>query len=426
MAIPGALRCARARGVLRVVRSGPWIVLAVACALGAAAPTAGAQPLPLPQRRVPDPQGLEEPRRAPLTLTPTFTVEWEFNDNVVLNNDDRRRDFITRLTPGLILEWESSTHRLAAGYNFSAELYAKETHLSRAFDSHRFALDTLFQVNPRLTLTLTDTFAFDTDTNLVAEEGVATGRDQAYGNTLSGTAAWVVDTRTTLHGGASWSLQRFDREDLFDSDVYRADVGLERTLTTRLSGSIGYEIGYFDIDREENVTTHTPLLGVVYRFTETLTGSLRGGPTVQVEEDNDTRVTPTVRASLRQRRAWGAVGLDYTRAVGTAGGLGGTTDNQSIGAVVELTTLMKGLTVELGPRYALIESPDDRIDVRTFTLPLTAVFRVNAWLSLVGSYRFLHQRSDSRLTTVGAALANDVDQNRVSIGLQVGYPIRFD
>ncbi|MGH7324036.1 MAG: hypothetical protein ACREJ9_05235 [Candidatus Rokuibacteriota bacterium] len=410
--------------MLRVAPARRWVVLALACALGAAGSAAWAQPLPL--RRPPDPQGLEGPRRAPLTLTPTLTVEWEFNDNVVLNNDDKREDFITRFTPGISLEWESPIYRLAAAYSFSAELHAKETHLSRAFDAHRFALDTLYRVDPQLTLTLTDTFAFDTDTNLIAPEGVATGRDQAYGNTLAAGATWTMTPLTKLHGTASWSIQRFDREDLFDSDVYRAELILERTLTTRLTGSVGYEFGYFDIQREENVTTHTPRIGVTYRFTETLTGTLRAGPAIQIEEDNDTRVTPAVTANLRQRRAWGAIGVDYNRSIGVAGGLGGPTDNQSVGVLVQLTTLTKGLTVELAPRYFTTETPDDRIDVRSFTLPLTAIYRVNAWLAVVGAYNFLHQRSDSRVTVVGAALANDVDQNRISVGVQVGYPIRFD
>jgi len=47
--------------------------------------------------------------------------------------------------------------------------------------------------------------------------------------------SWLVEPHTTLSAGASWAVQRFARE--------------------------------------ENVTTHTPRLGMVYRFTETATAS---------------------------------------------------------------------------------------------------------------------------------------------------------
>jgi hypothetical protein len=197
-------------------------------------------------------------------------------------------------------------------------------------------------------------------------------------------------------------------------------------LTPQLSGTLGYDVAYFDIEGEPNTVAHTPRVGAIYRFTETLTGTLNGGPTFEVTDD-DTRITPAVTASLHQRLAWGVLGLDYTRGVGTAGGLGGTTVNQSAGAFLQLTTLRKGFTVETGPRYSRVESHDDRIDVRSLTLPLSGTYRFTPWLALVVSYTFFHQRSDSTVTTAaGTPIANDVDQNRLAVGLTLGHPIRFD
>jgi hypothetical protein len=401
---------------------GVLVVAVMVCALALAAPGAWAQA----PRRTLDPQQLQEPRRAPLTLTPSLQVEAEYDDNVLLNNEDRRWDFITRFRPGLSLEAEDPRWRLGAAYSFSAEVYARNDHLNRAFDAHDLALDALWRATPHLALTLSDTFAFSTSTNLIAPEGVATGRDEAWSNTLAGAASWDVGRLTTLRGGASWTVQRFDREDLQNSDVWRGDVGADRALTPFLTGTLSYELASFDIDGEPQLTAHTPRVGIVYRFTETLTGTLNGGPTFEVTDD-DTRITPAVRAGLHHRVAWGVLGMDYTRGVGTAGGLGGTTVNQSVGGIVQLITLRKGLTVELGPRYSIVESHDDRIDVRGLTLPLSATYRFTPWLALVASYTFFHQRSDSTVTTrAGIPVANDVDQNRLAVGLTLGYPIRFD
>src|SRR5262245_8499997 len=281
---------------------GLWAgALALACALGVTELAWAQGRLRIP----PDAQGLDVPRRAPLTLTPILRVEEEYNDNVLLNNDDQRWDLATRFTPGIALEWESAIHRLTAAYSVTADLYARESGLNRAFDRHDFFLDGLYRVAPRVTLALSDTFLYDRDTNLIAPEGVSVGRDQSFANTLGGSVAWVMEPRTTVRGGAAWSVQRFDSKDLFDSDVYRADVTLERALTTRLTGSLGYEFATFDIEREEHVTAHTARLGLAYRITETLRARILGGPTVEIPELGATRITPSVSASLRQRTGWG-------------------------------------------------------------------------------------------------------------------------
>ena len=417
--------------------------VATVLALSAAAGTAWAQvpprplePPELPElRRAPipprtlDPQDLQEPRRAPLTITPSLTVTQEYNDNILLDNDDRRSDFILGFTPGVTLALESSTYRLLAGYNFTAEIFFKEENEGRndAFSRHNFDLDGTWRVNPQLTLSLTDVFAFSSDTNLLAPEGVATGREEAFSNTLAGSAVYALTRLTSLRGTALWTVLRFDDEEIQDSDVYRVGPALEHAFTPRLSGSVGYEFGYFDIEREERTVTHTPRLGVIFRATPTITLSLSGGPSVEVREDSGSRVVPAISAAYRQRFAFGAATLAYDRYIGTAGGLGGTTENQTIIGSLEVTRIWRGLSLALTPRYAIIESDDDRIDVRAFTLALQATYRINAWATAVASYQFFQQRSDTVvLTTSGTSLANDIDQNRVFVGIQVGYPIRFD
>jgi hypothetical protein len=167
---------------------------------------------------------------------------------------------------------------------------------------------------------------------------------------------------------------------------------------------------------------------VAWEATETITLSLNGGPSFEVKEDSSTRVTPAVSAGYRQRLPFGAWGFGYDRAIGTAGGLGGTTDNQLISAFLDLTTLTRGLTVQLSPRYSIVESArDDSIDVRSFTFGVQATYRITPVVAFVAGYQFFHQRSDSTaLTTSGTPLANDADQNRVFVGIQFGYPIRFD
>jgi outer membrane putative beta-barrel porin/alpha-amylase len=375
-----------------------------------------------------DPQQLQMPLRAPLTLLPSITISEEYNDNVLLTNRDRRSDFITGITPALNAIYESSTYRLSAGYNFTAEMYARSPDRNAAFNRQNFNLDTMWRPDEQLTLTLTDALAFSTDTNLISPEGVATGRDRAWSNSLAGGAAYLIDPFTTVRGTGSYTVQRFSNEDLRDSDVYRFDAGVDRALSRFLTGTVAYQFAYFDIDEEPKTWTHTPRLGVAYRLTERITVAASGGPTFEIREgDRGDRVTPAVTATYAQRVFFGTVGANFDRQVSTAGGLGGTADRTTFGVTVDVITLTRGLTLSFAPRYTMLESDDNRIDLRSITIPLTATYRFTAWLAAVASYQFYQQRTDSLARSrSGDLLAEDADQNRVFVGLQVGYPITFD
>jgi len=372
-----------------------------------------------------DPQGLQQPRKAPMTLTPSITVNEEFNDNIFLDNTRKEWDLLTRFTPGVSFEVGEPTYRLAAGYFFTADLYARHPELDHAFDNHSLIADALWKATSRLTFNAFETFTFTTDTNLVNQESVATGRARSYSNYIGGGAAYQLDRLTTVRGGVSWVVQRYQSTDLFDSDTYGVDAALDRVLTPRLTGTVAYEYKFFDIQRLPNTVTHTPRVGGSYRFTDTITGTIMAGPTF--ESDGASHITPAVTAALRQRYSWGSAGLDYTRAVGTAGGLGGTAVNQSGGATVQLTSLLPRLVLQGSARFTSSESHDDRIDVRGFTLPVQAIYTLRQGVGLIAAYQFFHQRSDSRaVTSAGTPLATDADQNRVWVGVQFGYPFKFE
>ena len=379
---------------------------------------------PLPSQ--PDPQQLQPTLRSPLTLTPTLTVSEEYNDNILLNNRDKRWDVITGFTPGLTLAVEDPLYRLALGYNFTAEVYARDEDRNNAFNRQNFSLDSFYRVSPQVTLSLTDSFSFTTDTNLLAAEGVSTGRDRSWTNSVTPGVSWQATPLTAFRLFGSNTIQRFESDAQRESDVYRVDASVERRLTPRLTGVLGYQFGYFDIEREDITTVHTPRVGGTYRFTETLTGTAAVGPSF-VLRSGDTKIVPTAAASATQRLAFGSLGASYEGLVGTAGGLGGTTLNQAIIGSVQVTTLARGLVVEFRPRYTTIDSiHNDSIDVDAFTLPLRATYRFTEWLSAVASYTFFHQRADVTIVrTDGSPLANDVDQNRVFVGLQFGYPIKL-
>lgn len=408
----------------------PVVAISIACFAAGPAfaqfPT-GRSPADIAERA----ERLERPRRAPLMLTPSIGVLEEYDDNVRLDNDRRDWDVVTALTPRLRLTGESQTWRVDAAYDVQARLYARDQDRNEAFDRQTFTLDTSYQVNPTLGVSVTDSFSFETGVNPFGSDTIATGRDRSWSNIIRPAVSARLDRLTTASGGVGWTIARFEREDAFDSDTYRADASIDRVITRRLRGTAAYEFALFDIRRAPDVTTHTPRLGVRYEFTPTLLGSVTGGPSLEFEHGGDDRISPAVAASVTQRFAWGSGSMFYDRAVGLAGPLGGTTDNQTIGASVALTRLLRGLTIEFAPRYSTFEGENETIgviDVTSISIPLQATYQIAPWFGLVGGYSFLHQRSASRIisTTLRTSLNRDVDQNRVFFGVQVGYPIPFD
>jgi hypothetical protein len=361
------------------------------------------------------------PVQGPVVLYPTLTLGVEYNDNVFLDNDRRESDFILSATPAFQVVLERPTYRWAAGYSFTAEKFIDQSHLDSAFQRQHFYLSGVHRVNPRLTLTLSEVFVEDKNTNLVGEESVAVGRQKARSNSFSPGLTWQFAPRTSLSASFSYTLQRFDDADASDSNTYRLNADVNHDVTARLTGSLGYEIRHIDVEGQPGTTTHTPRVGVTYRFTPTLTGVLFAGPTVWVTRD-DTGVSPYVNAQLTNLFRWGSASAYFTHYVGTAGGLGGTTENTSVGGILQVTTLLRDLVLEAAPRFSQSKSLEGNgIDVRSFTVDLRAAYRFTNWLAGVVGYRFFQQRSDT-----AGGLARDVDQSRVFAGVQLGWPIKVD
>ena len=362
------------------------------------------------------------PVRGPIVFYPSVTITGEYNDNVFLDNNRRESDFIIGITPGARLVLERETYRWAAGYSLTAEKYLDHSELDSAVQRQHFFVEGFHRIDPRLTLTLSEVFVETNNTTLASEEGIAVGRRTARSNVFSPGLTWQFAPRTSLSAGFSYTLQRFDDAAAIGSDVYSLRADVNHDFTSRFTGSLGYEVRYIDVDGQVGTTTHTPRVGVSYRFTPTLTGTVTAGPTVIVTKHEST-LGSYVNANLTHLFAWGSASAYVNRYVGTAGGLGGVTQNTSIGAVLQATTLLRHLVLEFAPRYTMAESVSGgAVDVHSFTIDLRAAYRLTDWLAAVGGYRFFQQHAESALSS----LARDVDQNRVFVGLQFGWPMKFD
>jgi hypothetical protein len=177
------------------------------------------------------------------------------------------------------------------------------------------------------------------------------------------------------------------------------------------------EVAYLDAEDEPAATTYTPTLGFDYLFTPTLRGSISGGPSLIIREGEPDRIVPAGRATLEQAFRTGSFLIGYDRAV-TAETVG-IRDRQLAFATLRFTTLLRGLSLGITPRYSRtdqdIEGGQNKIEA--LSVNVGASYQIAPSISLIASYTFFAQREDG---------VEDIDQNRAFLGLQYAYPINFD
>ena len=367
--------------------------------------------------------------RGPLTVTPSLTIGEEFNDNIFLSNANKHSDFITQFTPGVTLQMQQPGLRLTAGYNFTAEIYAQHSEFNDAANRQNLVTSVSYDATPGVTLNLTETFYYSKNSNAVAPSSVSSGRQSSLSNVFAPALSVQATQRMTWRLSGAYSLERYSGPNSQDSNIYRIGPGVDYTVTPRLTVTTGYDFGYLDIDREPTALNHTLRFGGTYRITPTLTATATAGPSILIT-DRDTTVSPAVSARLTQEMSWGFMGVFYDRSIGTTGGFGGPSDNQAFGGNIAARTLLRGLTIDFSPRYTMSSTESaarSQSDIKTLTLNLSARYQIARYIAIVGSYTFLQQRGSGSATLAnGNSAGTDVDQNRINVGLQFGYPINFD
>jgi hypothetical protein len=372
-------------------------------------------------------------QRGPLTLLPSISVSEEYNDNVHVDNRNREWDFITNISPAITLSVNRPSYQLSAGYSFSSALYARGTLPNEAFQSQNFIGSGSWQAAQGLTLSATDSFAYNkTATNTVGVQNFSVGQQESWSNTFNPAMSWQMMPLDTLSLGATYSVLRYlAGGNGQDSDTYGINVGLNHAFTQRFSGNIGFAFTYIHfpeclvvgqqcIDQPDS-TTYSPTIGFNYRLTQTLSTSINGGVAV-TQRDGRTEVSPAANASLVQLFSFGSASLNYSQGVGVAGGFGGSNNNLTVSGLLTLNTLLRNLLVVFSPTYTRSDPlfSDAVSDFWSVSLALGATYQIARFVNVFGGYNYFVQRTGARSTVA------DVNQNRVRFGLQFGYPINFD
>lgn len=343
-------------------------------------------------------------------LTPSFSVGEVFTDNVTAAPDHRVHDWVTRFTPGLEASYETGPFTALAGYNFDAEIFARNSEFNSTMARQRAYLDLDYLPAPPLTLSLGGEFS---ETRSPSELNVVTGfpsrRAQAHRFMIDPSLTYRFNPLTT--GRLQYTFSDEDRRFGVNTLTHVGRVGIERRITGRDVLGLDYTMTQFHFRGTEEfvIARGTEILDTITVFPRPDLGE--GDDTVRIHSiaPSWTRdLTPltsfTVRAgprfsegtvdvdafaSVTRRLRQGEVTLAYSRAKATAVGEARAIDTDSVALTLRYN-ILPTLEVSATPAYFHNRRGGVKSDVYRFTLDAT--YAINRWLSLVGSYNLIHQR----------------------------------
>jgi hypothetical protein len=178
---------------------------------------------------------------ADFTLVPSLAVSEEYTDNVFETSGDRRSDYITRLLPGLALQYRAALWDWEGGYTFDYRYYARRSPADEI--THNLGVHGLVRVMDEFFfLDLNDTYrrvSLDVTRDNTNESLFFNQSDQ---NVFTGSPyfVWRVAPQTNLRTGYRYVNTWYKEPTVEDRADHVAFAELTHELSTRASLNGGY------------------------------------------------------------------------------------------------------------------------------------------------------------------------------------------
>ncbi len=177
-----------------------------------------------------------------LEITPSVSVSEEYNDNIDLDASDEKSDYITRVSPGVMLSWLSRDSELSITYMPSFVWYAQETEDETITHSGTVALG--HNVTENLRFDLTDTIIRSDEPLEETEdiEGARETREKYWRNSSHAAFMYIFGPGKTSTIGYDHSYLKNDAEDVDDGRIQSPYV--EMTYAFNIKHSVDFHYGY--------------------------------------------------------------------------------------------------------------------------------------------------------------------------------------
>jgi len=250
-----------------------------------------------------------------------------------------------------------------------------------------------------------------------ANGGVQTGRIQTLRNRAGVLVGYGWTPRISTSLSYSNVITRYQGGALEDVTVHEGGLTGGYRASRQMQWTISYLGSITDYQRSDSVTVHRFTLGNLYQFSPTFAVNLGTGVAVTAGAGAQW----TVNAGLTKTEENGSISLQYTRGIGTGGGLT-TTATLSQNLIAQINrVLARSTTGFFSLGYGMndtLSGPTQKI--RTQEIGTGIQMTLRSWLSGGINYSYLDQRAE------GGATIQDTRRNQVMVTLTAAaLPLRI-
>jgi Putative beta-barrel porin 2 len=398
--------------------------------------------------------------QAGVYVRPSLAIAEVYDSNILSAGSDTGNvegDFITRVTPGGRLGYESEPFTISAGYHLDGELYADHSDLNQM--PVRQVATVSLQQRPTLLLTtsldggwaetqipselnssVTSPFAPGQPspppsaqpippTNIQVQRSRA---DLAYARPA---LSYRIDPLTDA--GVNYGFSRTEETNAFTNVTHEGNVTLDRRLSPLDAIPFGFNVRSISSTStseepagmepsgngpsNNSQISYAPTIGWERRVTSALSFDVRAGPRFTGGGNVDPEISANVSYALQRGLAY----VSYSRTTTTAVGVSGPLDVQTVSANLSYE-LTRFLVLNVGGAY----SHDQQQSLETtdiYRAIFSASYLLTEYVSLILSYNFAFQQgSPLGSTSVGGTAANqNIYRSVLLLGMTATYPYRL-
>ena len=209
---------------------------------------------------------------AKFTITPGIDVKGEYNDNISLDDTDKKDDFITTLRPDIKLEYSpNNSLNLSLDYSLNFRHYTRHRNLSK--ETHSVKMNASAKPFKRVLIDVTDIYArvpIDIRNKYVSDNIITNMTDS---NAFSISTSMVLPMTAALSttAGYTYSDLWFKDEGSTDSETHSVFLVLNDRISSKINGALKYNFSAYRPDLTGQGTVfkydrHDGSLAIEYRI----------------------------------------------------------------------------------------------------------------------------------------------------------------
>ncbi len=339
----------------------------------------------------------QEEAGAKTTVRPVLSLSEQYSNNPASSPRGRegKHDYITIVSPGLILNLQKPKFSITGRYDLSIEKFANRSELDKVTHSADITLSN--QISSRTHYVLSDRFAFIPDSVDATQSEILVERTDILSNSaafsLTHTLRPLLDVDIIL----SDSITDFDNDAFTDSRKDEVSSGVEYKATSQTALNGRYRFQRFSFNQDDKVVlTHALTAGFTHNLSTGFSLSASVGGNYNDDTDKfDFIVNGDIDFTKGIETRTTKFTINYRRDINTATGLASeTSTTQSLGLNIN-TTATRALSFLLTGNVSQTKSDiTSSVDIVSYRAGVSAAYRFNSWLTSSLGYNHYKQDSD--------------------------------